>query len=101
MESRNKSINVAQLRSVIDSIFAHMEDELRIEHLDLTEDYYWTISDESLYMGELTKEHITVGSLFDDLDFLTPLLHDKSQAFPLMFIHVVPLLRYLAIKAKG
>lgn len=98
MERNKRMIDIAHLRTIVDSIFSHIEDDLGIKEVELREDQYWDFSDQVLYLGEKKEDEITVGSLYDDLEFLEPLLHDKDQAFPLMLIHVSPLLRYLAHK---
>jgi hypothetical protein len=95
---KNSVINIGQLRVIIDSILAHIENDLQIKEVELSEDYYWNIADDVLYMGENEEKEITVGSLSDDLEFLMPLIHDKDRAFSLMLIHVAPILRYLALK---
>lgn len=95
---KNSAINIGQLRTIIDSILSHIENDLQLKEIELSEDYYWNIADDVLYMGENKEEEITVGSLCDDLEFLMPLLHDKDHAFSLMLIHVAPILRYLALK---
>jgi hypothetical protein len=97
MEKNRRSINISELRVVVDSILSRIEHELDIKEIELTKNYYWNIDDEVLYMGENKEGNITVGSLCDDMEFLMPLLHDKEQAFPLMLIHVAPILRYLAL----
>ncbi|MFZ6776006.1 hypothetical protein ACO0LD_04180 [Undibacterium sp. Ji83W] len=94
------SINIAELRSIINSILSHVEDDLQLKEVDLTEDYYWAMPDDSLYAVLEDAKPPNIGSLCDDLEFIKPLLHDKTHAFPLMLIHVAPLLEYLALNIK-
>lgn len=98
MERNKKTLKIAELRQIINSIFSHIENDLGIKEVELTEDYYWNIADEVLYMGDNIEGEVTVGSLHADLDFLHPLLRDKGQAFPLMLTHVAPLLRFMAMR---
>jgi hypothetical protein len=98
MERNRKSINIAELRVIVDAILSHIEEDMGIKEVDLTEDYYWNFVDEVAYMGEVEQDAMTVGSLYADLEFLLPLLSNKEQAFPLMLVHVAPLLRYLSTK---
>jgi hypothetical protein len=98
MEKNRKTINISELRKIADSILSHIENELRLKEVALTEDYYWNVADDVLYMGENMEKAISVGCLYADREFLLPLLNDKAQAFPLMLIHLAPILRYLALK---
>lgn len=98
MERNKSAIKVSELRAIIDSILSHVENDLRLDEIELSEDYYWNIPDEALYSVGQNPSELTVGSLCDDLEFLRPLLKDKEQAFSLMLIHVAPLLRYIATK---
>lgn len=101
MERNKKLLDVAELRAVVNSIFLHIENDLGAKEVELTEDYYWNIADEVLYMGDNIEGELTVGSLHADLDFLHPLVNDKAQAFPLMLIHVAPLLRFMAMRTSA
>lgn len=101
MEINRNTINIPELRRIINCIISHVENDLQIKEIDLTEDYYWNIPDDVLYMGEIKEDELAVGSLYADLDFLMPILGDEKQAFPLMLIHVAPILRYLALKVEG
>lgn len=98
MESDN-SIKLEELRQVINTIFDHIKEDLNLEDCPLTENYYWDISEDSLYAAGKDMGSPSVGSLQDDWEFLSPLLsQDRNQAIPLMLIHVAPLLRYLGQK---
>ncbi len=94
------NINIAELRSIINSILSHVEDDLQLKEVELTEDYYWAIPDDSLYAILEGANEPNIGSLCDDLEFGRHILNDKTRAFPLMLIHVAPLLQYLALNIK-
>ena len=94
------SINIAELRFVINSILSHVKNDLQLKEIELTEDYYWAIPDDSLYAVDRDAEPPNIGSLCDDLEFIKPLLLDKDHAFPLMLIHVAPILEYMALNVK-
>lgn len=98
MGKNDSAIDISKLRTIVDLIFNHIQKDLRINEVELTEDYYWNISDEALYAVGQNPEDVSIGSLYDDLEFLMPLLKDKEQAFSLMLVHVAPLLRYIAMK---
>jgi hypothetical protein len=88
-------VNVAELRTVINKIFDHIEHDLGIRSVPLTRDDYWTVLGSERF--DLTKcpEANGVGKLYDDWEFLRPLLDDKDQAVSLMLSHVAPILRWL------
>ncbi|GGC83413.1 hypothetical protein [Undibacterium terreum] len=92
---KNKTINLEEFRSVVNAIFSHLIDDLKIKEIELTEDYYWEILESSLYKFDQDPPSPRIGSLADDLDFLSSLLSDKSHAIPIMFLHVAPVLRFI------
>lgn len=94
------SINIAELRSIINSILSHVENDLQLNEVELTEDYYWAMPDDSIYAILEDAKEPSIGSLCDDMEFIKPMLNDKTRAFPLMLIHVAPLLQYLALNIK-
>lgn len=98
MENKKVVIKVEELQSIINSILAHIRDDLGISEVELTEDCYWEIPEKALYSVDQDQRELVVGSLFDDLEFLTPLLTDRDQAVSLMLLHVAPLLRYIGTK---
>jgi hypothetical protein len=98
MANPSSAIRVNELKAVIDSILTHITNDLKIDEIDLTSDYYWDIPEEQLYSTEGDPKGCTIGSLFADLEFLRSALADKDQAVALLLIHVAPLLRYVATK---
>jgi len=95
----DKFINIEELRTALNMIFDHIKEDLKIENCPLTENYYWDISDDSLYAVDKDVEPPSVGSLQDDFEFIeTMLSQGRNQAVSLMLIHAAPLLRYLGRK---
>lgn len=95
----NGGIKLDELRQIINVIFDHIKEDLKVEDCPLTENYYWDLSGDSLYAIGNDAEPPSVGSLQDDWDFLKPLLlQDRNQAVSLMLIHAAPLLRYIGRK---
>ena len=98
MENSKKVISIEDLKSIINLILTHITDDLKISHLELTEDCYWEILEKNLYAIDGDRPPNVIGSLSDDWEFLEPLLTDRDQAISLMLAHVAPLLRYIANK---
>ena len=89
-------LDVSELRTIVNKIFDHIERDLGIRSLPLTQDDYWTVVGNERF--DLTKcpDAYGVGKLYDDWAFLRPLPDkDKNEAFSLMLIHVAPILRWL------
>lgn len=88
-------INLDDLRLIINKIF----DRLALENcktIELRKDDYWDVSDEDKYDLYKRPNNLYSGKLSDDLEFLLPILSDKDQATQYMFVHVAPLLKYIA-----
>ena len=100
MDQNKTSIKVEDIKAIVDAILTHIQDDLGINEVELTECFYWEISEKDLYSMDQGQREIVVGSLFDDLEFLTPLLSDRDQAVSLMLLHVAPLLRYIGTKVE-
>lgn len=98
MENKIASIDLEELRGIVNAIFDHLTKDLGISSVDLTENVYQEVPTSCLY--EVGQESVVpdIGSLSDDLEFLLPLLGDRKQAVSLMFTHVAPLLRFIAQK---
>ena len=100
MKTPETTINMARLRLVVNAIFDYIEHDLQITEIPLEKDYYWRLDDEDKYnMREAPKEHL-VGQLVDDWEFLQSTADDPSMATPLSFMHLAPLLDYLATQVN-
>ena len=86
-------IKLSELRTVLNRILDHIENDLGHATVKLESDDYWEVADADRY--DLTKgpEGYVVGQLHDDWGFLSSILKDKDQAVALMLIHAAPLLR--------
>lgn len=98
MDSSKSIVKISDLKTTVDAILSHITDDLGIDSIELDQDLYWEIPEGQLYVLNQNPGNHTMGSLFDDLEFLQPLLTDRDRALSLMLLHVAPLLRYLALK---
>ena len=102
MASDEKSypVKLSELREVIGKIFDHIEKDLGIETIDLWDNYYFSLGLEETFKDVGTPidvNEIGVGDLIDDWEFLKPRLkEDREMAVSLLFIHVSPLLKFIA-----
>ncbi|WP_407157123.1 hypothetical protein [Bradyrhizobium sp. STM 3557] len=88
-------VNVSELRIIVNRILDHVEHDLGVTNVTLTQDEYWTISGNERFDLTRIPDVNGVGKLCDDWEFLQPLLKDKDQAVALMLIHVAPILSWL------
>jgi len=91
-------IKIADLREVTNRIFEHIEKDLKLDVVRLTEDYYWDVPSDRLYDMANRPAELDTGQLYDDWEFLSHILQDEDQAVSLMLIHLAPLLRYIGLK---
>ncbi len=93
-----KSLDLRKLKHSIDRIFDHIFNTLQVENLNLSEDYYFEILGDKKYkVSEEISEH-SIGSLYDDLDFVMSSLEwedEDTEIPPIMLMHIAPLLQYL------
>ena len=95
-------IDISELRKVIDLIFESVQEGRPDGVINLEQDYYWEPFHEKIYnvSEALDPKSFSMGSLVDDWQFLQKVLGDESMAVQPMFMHVYPLLRYLAYKSS-
>lgn len=95
-------IDIASLKEITDRIFEHLLNEQQIKVVEVTprEDHYWGISSDDRHRIEQSPPEMHVGRLSDDWEFLMPLLADRHQAFPLMLIHLAPILQFIGRKSQ-
>jgi hypothetical protein len=96
MEQKNEIV-IDDLRRVINEVLDFIELDLQKKSVPLTKGLYWTVPTDEQY--DMTKEPamLNCGDLRDDLEFLKSNLDDKECALPLQFLHVAPILRFLAL----
>ena len=97
---KHPSINLAELRRIVDALLVNAEKEFGPE-IPLDHDYYWDTSGPGIYdMSQPAPPNDEVGSLGDSWEFLFDMRErDIAQEGPyLILLHVAPLLRYLADK---
>ena len=100
-EAAVAAIKLTELKSIVDTLFDHAIEKSGDGVLTISSerDYYWCVPTRELFAMDHQPSQLEVGRLSDDWGFLQPLLVDKQQVFSLMFIHIAPLLQYLAAKS--
>lgn len=92
------AIPIGELKAVVTLILDHIIDDLKIESVQLDEDYYWDL-DTDLYAILNEKPGLSIGSLADDWFFLDRMdKNSRQKAVSIMLMHVAPLLRYVGEK---
>jgi hypothetical protein len=92
------AVPIGDLKAVVNLILDHIVHDLKIEAVQIEEDFYWDVDSKYLYDVQTTASDLSIGSLRDDWEFLTKMGNDRRDAVSLMLIHVAPLLRYIGEK---
>ena len=98
---KNMPIDLAVLRRAFDAIFNHLEHDLRIKALKISDEimFYWNIADGYSYKTGKTAPDFGMGSIQDDYEFVTSMLADMEStkgAPSIMLVHLAPILEFLA-----
>ncbi len=93
-------IDIHLLKSKVNDVLDHVVHDLRIDHLEIDPamDFYWDISGDEMFNVHKATPEPVVGRLSDDLEFVEAMEPDRTQAPTIMFVHLAPLLRYIAQK---
>lgn len=62
-------IKVDNLKKITDSMFSYLRNA-GVEHIQIEEDYYWSIPKEARYQMESEPDEFTIGQLSEDWEFL-------------------------------
>ncbi|WP_020394825.1 hypothetical protein [Thiolinea disciformis] len=91
-------VSIVQLKKITNYIFDSIIQDLKINTVQLNDDMYWSIDEDELY--EINKEpsNFGIGQLYDDLFFLRKIVTEPKNTTSLMFMHLAPILIYLAKK---
>jgi hypothetical protein len=89
-------ISIDVLRKTINGILDFIERDLGITDVDLKQNYYWSVTNDTLYSMDHPPKELAVGSLMDDWDFVLSASKGADQQLPIMFIHIAPLLQALS-----
>jgi hypothetical protein len=92
------SINIAELRRIVDALLKRIEAQAGPEVI-IDDEHYWDLPSPEVWdMATKPTEVDQVGSLADDLHFLRVMTDPLNVGPTLNLIHVAPLLRYLGEK---
>jgi hypothetical protein len=96
----NNEINLKTLKLAVNSVLDHLIEDLGLENvpIDGAKDYYWGCPAPEMYDMSTTPtgDHLTVGSLRDDMEFIRSVRRGESYDASINLVHVAPLLRYIA-----
>jgi|GEM_PF-5202689 len=93
----SSTIKFSELKRVIDGIFSHLENEMKIHELEIGDNLYYDLNIDDKFGDIKTPPEPDVGDLIDDLHFLKKSVEDEKVLPPsIMFMHVAPILKYIA-----
>lgn len=91
-------MKVIELRKMADQLFAYLEETGR-EEFEMSEDYYWEISQEQLYDPYTKPEDLTLGQLSDDWSRLKLILEGESPPIGYALVWLSAILRIVGQKS--
>mgnify|MGYP001235186302 CR=1 FL=1 len=78
-------IDVSDLRTVTEKLFNHL-DEIGQSSIELTNDYYWDISEDERYNVENDPQDLSIGQLTEDWEFLRKIGMDDEHTIAYAFV---------------
>ncbi|WP_347486315.1 hypothetical protein ABFV80_001462 [Vandammella animalimorsus] len=96
-EKMRAQVKIDELRCIANKIFDSFE-SIGCFEFSLEEDFYWDVHENERYDFTKSPDGYSVGQLFDDIYFLRKILEDEEMACPIMFLHLFPILRYMALR---
>lgn len=93
-----QSISIQDLKLVVNSLFNHIENTLKVNSITLDEDLYWNIDKSMKYKVDQIpmEDSLSLGSLFDDLSELQRLNTDEEYINIMYFKYLSSIFSYLA-----
>ena len=73
----NMKINVDEIQKITSLLLSRLK-ESRGNEIEITNDYYWDISDEELYNPYEEPKNITLGQLSDDIEEIQRLINSDD-----------------------
>ncbi|MEW9571734.1 hypothetical protein ABQJ54_08215 [Rhodanobacter sp. Si-c] len=94
-----RNIEIRKLKEAINLLLDHVIDK-GSDSIALEEQFYWKVSDSEKYKVNSEPTELTVGDLFDDLDFVENVLHSKDNLVAYTLTEVAPILAYVGEAAS-
>ena len=96
----SSEVEVATLRSAINLILDHVENDLHIKKITIRpeKDFYWDMNIDDVFKVQDASPVLTIGRVKDDYEFVSDMVtkaRDGYDAPSLMLMHVTPLLNLL------
>ena len=91
-------IDLITLKAAVNSVLDHLIEDLGLKSIPLEHDNYWDCPAPELYDVSTTPADLTIGSLFDDMQFTRSVRRGQSGDASINLVHIAPLLRYIADK---
>lgn len=95
-----RNIEMRKLKEAINLLLDHVIDR-GFDSITLDEQFYWKVGDSEKYKMNSEPAKLTVGDLFDDLDFVEMVLHNKDDIVAYTLTEVAPILAYVGEVASN
>lgn len=90
------NISVSELRNLATSFFDYLENVMKVDKVNVGEDYYWSTLCPEKYNMDQQPEKLGVGQLSEDLQFLREILKNKEFAVAPNLVHFSAVLEYIS-----
>lgn len=91
-----EKIKTEDLKIIFNNLIEYIENDLDIKELPLDVDYYYDVDYDEKYNILSKPKEFSVGQLYDDWEFIKPVLQDKGLATPSMLMHLAKILEYFS-----
>lgn len=88
-------IEIADLQFVINRLLEHLVKTRGVTKVEIKNNFYWNIPDESVYDMDTQPKTLDVGDLCADWEFIAEYLDKENQPVAYQLTEVAPLLRYI------
>jgi hypothetical protein len=97
----SQRIDITKLRTFIDSALKELEERVA-KGVRLRQDMYWEVPIQEQFdvKDPFSPPSLVVGSLSDDLRFISTAMNAGREALPTALFHASALLSYLALHAQ-
>jgi len=95
-----RNIDIQKLKEAINLLLDHVIDK-GSDSITLEEQFYWKVNDNEKYRVNNEPTELSVGDLFDDLDFIEKFYRTKDNIVSYTLTEVAPVLAYVGEVASN
>jgi len=89
-----KSISINDIRLMIESVFAHLENN-GVDNVQVSQDFYWYVAGDDLYKIDDKPQELLMGQLYHDIQSLESIAKGDMPVSANAYDWLAALFRYL------